>query len=206
MPRPHPTGANITGVILAGGRGRRMGGVDKGLVPFAGRPMIEWVMDALNPQVGALMISANRNREVYCRYGIQVVSDMDPGFKGPLAGMASAMRVARTDWILTVPCDGPLLPTDLAGRLIDAMTSGQTELAAATSGGRIQPVYALLPTGLADELKKEIASGSQKVEQWMLGRGAALADFSDQPKAFANINSMEDAERLAREMSASRRR
>jgi hypothetical protein len=115
---------------------------------------------------------------------------MDPGFKGPLAGMASAMRVAQTDWILTVPCDGPLLPTDLAGRLIDAMTSGQTELAAATSGGRIQPVYALLPTGLADELKKEIASGSQKVEQWILGRGPALADFSDQRRRrSANINS-----------------
>jgi molybdenum cofactor guanylyltransferase len=196
MSRPKPTRANITGVILAGGRGRRMGGLDKGLALFAGRPLIEWVIDALAPQVGPLMISANRNLETYAQYGIPVLADADPGFKGPLAGMASTMRAAQTDWILTVPCDGPLLPPDLAVRLIGAMTSAQSELAVATDGERIQPVYALLPTLLVDGLEDEIAAGLQKVERWILSHRPALVDFSDQRQAFSNINSVEDAERL----------
>ena len=196
MSRPKPTPANITGVILAGGRGRRMGGLDKGLALFAGRPLIEWVIDALAPQVGPLIISANRNLETYAQYGIPVLADAEPGFKGPLAGMASAMRAAQTDWILTVPCDGPLLPPDLAVRLIDAMTSAPTDLAVATDGERIQPVYALLPTLLVDGLDEEVAAGLQKVEQWILSHRPALADFSDQRQAFSNINSVEDAEQL----------
>jgi molybdopterin-guanine dinucleotide biosynthesis protein A len=197
MTRRRPTQADITGVILAGGRGRRMGGIDKGLALFAGRPLIEWVMEALAPQVGALMISANRNREIYAAYGVAVISDLESGFGGPLAGMRSAMRAARTDWILTVPCDGPFLPGDLASRLTDAMVSLDSHAAVATDAVRIQPVYALLPVVLERELAADLAAGRLKVADWVLSQRPALADFSDQPKAFANINSPEDAERLS---------
>ena len=196
MNRARPNQSDITGVILAGGRGRRMGGIDKGLAPFAGRPLIEWVMDALAPQVGSLIISANRNQEIYARYGVAVISDLDPGFSGPLAGMCSAMRTARTDWILTVPCDGPFLPSDLANRLIDAMMAADAPAAAATDGERIQPVYALLPVGLEGELSADLAAGTHKVADWIMRHRPALADFSAQPNAFANINSPADAEQM----------
>jgi molybdopterin-guanine dinucleotide biosynthesis protein A len=174
-----------------------MGGIDKGLAPFAGRPLIEWVMDALAPQVGSLIISANRNQETYARYGVAVIADLDPGFSGPLAGMRSAMRTARTDWILTVPCDGPFLPSDLANRLIDAMMAADAPAAAATDGERIQPVYALLPVGLERELSADLAAGTHKVADWIMRHHPALADFSAQPNAFANINSPADAEQMA---------
>jgi molybdopterin-guanine dinucleotide biosynthesis protein A len=197
MSRARPNQSDITGVILAGGRGRRMGGIDKGLAPFAGRPLIEWVVDALAPQVGSLIISANRNQETYAGYGVAVISDLDAGFNGPLAGMHSAMRAARTDWILTVPCDGPFLPNDLASRLIDAMMAADAHAAAATYGERIQPVYALLPVALERELSDDLAAGTHKVADWIIRQRPALADFSEQPNAFANINSPADAEKMA---------
>ncbi len=201
-----PKRHDITGVILAGGRGRRMGGIDKGLAPFAGRPLIEWVIDALSPQVNSLLISANRNDAIYARYGIPVISDLAAGFKGPLAGIASAMRAASTDWIVTVPCDGPLLPGNLVSRLIDALTSNHADLAVATHGERIQPVYALLPVTLAPALDAEIERGTAKVETWMMQSCFALADFSDQPMAFSNVNTLEEADRLGREFAPPRRR
>ncbi|MFB1486758.1 MULTISPECIES: molybdenum cofactor guanylyltransferase MobA [unclassified Thiocapsa] len=187
-------------MILTGGRGLRMGGIDKGLVELAGRPLIEWVLDALAPQVGALLINANRHCEIYARYGMPVIADSDPGFNGPLAGMLSAMRASRTDWILTVPCDGPLLPTDLASRLVAALMSGDAPLATVTEGGRIHPVYVLLPVALEQSLSADLAAGTRKVREWLARHRHALADFSDQPQAFANINSAEDAARLASQL------
>jgi molybdenum cofactor guanylyltransferase len=114
---------DITGVILAGGRGSRLGGVDKGLVPLHGRPLIEHVIDALRPQVGALLISANRNRDIYASYGYPVIADVMGDYDGPLAGMLSAMRAAGTAYILTTPCDAPSIPADLARRLAEALDS-----------------------------------------------------------------------------------
>ncbi|MCG6896168.1 MAG: molybdenum cofactor guanylyltransferase [Thiocapsa sp.] len=191
-------GSAVTGVILAGGRGRRMGGLDKGLIGFAGRPLVQWVIDSLAPQVGSIMISANRNRDVYARYGLEVVSDPEPSYKGPLAGVLSAMRAARTDWILTVPCDGPFLPGDLLTRLTKAMSTGDAEMAVAATGGRIQPVYSLQPVTLSSELAAFIAEGSYRAAQWIGRHRCALADFSHQQQGFANVNSHEDLERLAR--------
>jgi molybdenum cofactor guanylyltransferase len=192
MKRSPPAPSDITGVILAGGRGRRMGGVDKGLVELAGRPLIEWVLDALAPQAGALLINANRHREIYAGYGVPVIADSDPGFNGPLAGMLSAMRTARTNWILTVPCDGPLLPPDLASRLVDALVSGGTSSATVTEGDRIHPVYALLPVSLEEALSAEIEAGTRKVGDWIARQRPALADFSDRPRSFSNLNAPED--------------
>jgi molybdenum cofactor guanylyltransferase len=204
MKRTLPTPSDITGIILAGGRGSRMGGVDKGLVELAGRPLIEWVLDALAPQVGALLINANRHREIYARYGLPVIADLDPGFNGPLAGMLSAMRAARTDWILTVPCDGPLLPPDLASALIASLVSGDASLATVTEGDRIHPVYALMPVSLEPALSADLAAGTRRVADWVARQGPALANFSDRPQAFSNINSAEEVTGLALQLMRSK--
>jgi molybdenum cofactor guanylyltransferase len=187
----------ITGVILAGGRGRRMGGLDKGLIELDGRPLIEWVFTALAPQVGGLMISANRNQEIYERYRLEVVTDTRPGYQGPLAGMLSTMEAAGTGWILTVPCDGPFIAPDLVRRLTEAMIEDKADLAVAAVGGRLQPVYTLQPVELAPDLLRYLGAGGRKVEDWLTRHRLAVANFDDQPMWFTNINSPEDAERLA---------
>jgi molybdenum cofactor guanylyltransferase len=196
MHRSPPPLDGITGVILAGGQARRMGGHDKGLVPFAGRPLVEWVIAALRPQVGTLLINANRNHERYAGYGYEVVADLDPGFQGPLAGIRSAMQAAPARWILTVPCDGPYPAPDLAHRLAAALHAANADLAVATDGVRMQPVHALLPVHLAASLNVFLASGERQVERWYARHRVALADLSDRPECFININSPHDAQRL----------
>ncbi len=195
-----PSRQEVTGVVLAGGRGLRMGGRDKGLVGFAGRPLVEWVIEALKPQVGSLVISANRNLESYTRYGFQVIEDLEPGYQGPLAGILSALRVARTEWVLTLPCDGPRPPPDLRERLAEALTSQGAELAIATEGSRRQPLHALLPVRLADSLAAFLGEGKRTVEQWYDRHSTALADFGDRPDCFANLNSPDQARSLERSL------
>lgn len=186
---------DITGVILAGGRGSRLGGVDKGLVPLRGKPLIEHVIAALQPQVGHLLISANRNRETYAAYGFPVISDVIGDYDGPLAGMLSAMRAAGTPFILTSPCDAPRLPADLAQRLCAALARANADAAVAASGGQIQPVFALLSTRLAGELQKFLEAGGRGVGEWMRRQQTADVDFPD-PGGFTNINTEEDLRRF----------
>lgn len=192
----------VTGVILAGGRGSRMGGVDKGLVPFAGRPLVEWVIAALAPQVDRLLISANRSLAAYRAYGHAVVTDLEPGYQGPLAGMLSAMRAADEGWILTLPCDGPLAPPDLRARLADALTAQRSEIAVATDGRRTQFVHALLPVSLAPSLERFLASGERRSADWYAGHRVALVDFGDQAERFVNLNAPDEALDLERRLSA----
>jgi molybdopterin-guanine dinucleotide biosynthesis protein A len=191
-----PSPAAITGVILAGGQARRLGGVDKGLLAFAGRPLIEWVIAALRPQVATLLINANRNRERYAEYGLAVIADLQPDFQGPLAGFYSAMQTARTEWIVTVPCDGPYPAPDLVERLALARCEQGAELAVATDGARMQPVHALLPVNLAASLRDFMAGGGRKVDLWYTHHRVALADLSDRPECFININAPGDARGL----------
>lgn len=193
-----PRKETITGVILAGGAARRMGGQDKGLVPFAGRPLVEWVIEALAPQVLGLVINANRNRETYASYGHPVIADETEGFQGPLAGFACAMAAVSTPWILTLPCDGPFPAPDLSERLCAALAAQDREIAVAADGKRMQPVHALLPVALAPSLRGFLASGEHKIRRWYARHGVALADLSDRPGAFANINSAEDSQRFER--------
>ena len=196
MNQPLATKASITGIILAGGQARRMGGVDKGLVPFAGRPLIEWVIEGLRPQVNTLLINANRNLDSYAAYGLPVIGDLEPGFQGPLAGIHSAMQAARTDWIITVPCDGPYPAPDLVERLVAALRAADAELAVATDGVRIQPVHALLPVRLAASLADALSAGERKVDRWYARHRVAHADFSDRPDCFLNINTRAEADQL----------
>jgi molybdenum cofactor guanylyltransferase len=175
-----------------------MGGADKGLLPLAGRPMVEHVVRALEPQVGAILINANRNLERYERLGLPVVCDRMGDFFGPLVGMASAMERATTPYLLTVPCDSPLVPADLAATLYRALADAGAELSVAHDGKRMQPVFALLDRALLPSLLAYLDAGGRKIDTWYAEHRVALADFSGQPQAFLNVNTPEDQAEVER--------
>ncbi|NCF25395.1 MAG: molybdenum cofactor guanylyltransferase [Gammaproteobacteria bacterium] len=186
----------VTGVILAGGRATRMGGVDKGLVPISGRPMIAWVIDALRPQVADVLINANRSVDRYREFGCEVVDDGDSDFRGPLAGMVSGMRAARTPYIAVVPCDSPLIGAELVQRLYGAVSASGSLVAAAHDGERLQPVFALLSCELLGDLAGYLDDGERKIDRWYARHGYESVDFSDMSGWFANINAPEDKRAL----------
>lgn len=195
----------ITGVILAGGRARRMGGNDKGLVRLNDRMMIEYVIDALRPQVSSLMINANRNIKTYEKLGeYPVVTDIIPDYAGPLAGMASAMQAADTQYILTVPCDSPFLAVHLAARLYASLIQCKALLSVAGDGRRMQPVFALLPCSLLTDLLGFLERGERKIDHWYQRHHTATADLSDARDTFLNINSAEDLLEVQQRLPVSR--
>lgn len=188
---------DITGVVLAGGRARRMGGEDKGLVEVNGAPMVVHALRGLAPQVGKVLINANRNREQYARLGAcDVVADADGEFAGPLAGMASAMGHADTRFVLTVPCDSPLLAPDLGERLFAALLAEDAEVSVAHDGDRMQPVFALLDCTLHGSIVAYLASGGRKIDAWYAERRMALGHLGDYPDMFLNINTPEERDAL----------
>ena len=201
--RPDPT-TRISGVVLAGGRARRMGGVDKGLVPLSGRPMIEYVLAAIRPQVSAVFINANRNREQYERYGYPVIADTWPDFAGPLAGMASCMPHIETELMLTVPCDSPFVPVMLAARLLERLQSEDAEICMAHNGERTQPVFSLMKVELLPSVESYLKSGERKIDRWYSQHRTVEADFSDQPRAFVNMNAPGDIREAEPELNRSR--
>lgn len=186
------TTQEMTGVILAGGRATRMGGIDKGLVMLRGAPMVEYILKILRPQVGALLINANRNPEQYARYGHPVVGDMIGDYFGPLAGMASALKAAGTTYLLTVPCDSPLLPADLAQRLAAVLVRERAEISVAHDGERPQPVFALLRRDLLPSLLAYLQAGERKIDLWYAKHRLVYADFSDAPETFVNVNTPDE--------------
>ncbi len=187
------TANNITGVILAGGRGTRMGGVDKGLVKLDGKPLVEHVIQRLQLQVPHIIINANRNRDAYARYGFAVVSDEIAAIDaGPLAGILSALTYAATDYIVTVPCDAPRLPKDLAARLLLQLQRDHSRACVAHDGARMQPVFALLHASLQDDLRRALRAGEYKAERWLQDCGCSMADFSDGVANFTNLNTPAD--------------
>lgn len=194
----HPS---ITGVVLAGGRSSRMGGSDKGLICVAGRPLVEHVITSLRPQVDCLLISANRNLRRYEAYGFPVIEDETDSYQGPLAGIASAMRLAKTDYILTVPCDSPLLPCALAERMLSMLVQGDAKACTVHDGLHIQPVFSLLSVDLAQNLFDYLDAGERGVGGWLAGQRLALADFSDRPFAFLNINTPHERRALERRIN-----
>lgn len=205
---PVPEGAyargRITAGILAGGRATRMGGVDKGLVDLGGRAMVEYVLDALRDQTAAMLINANRSLDAYRRYGVPVITDRLDGFLGPLAGIASMMHAATTDWLLTSPCDSPQVPANLGARLWQAMVRGHAEIGVAHSGDHLEPVFALLPCALRADLEAYLASGERKIRLWYQQHRMAVADFSDCPEMFVNVNTLPERDQLATQLHAPR--
>lgn len=192
MTRNHVSNASITAVILAGGEARRMGGQDKGLIELGGRPMIEYVLDNLKPQVSGIIINANRNHDIYRGYGYPVIADERSGYHGPLAGMASCMQVIETALMLTVPCDSPYLPTDLVARLYMKLLEDAADISVAHTGERMQPVFSLLKRSLYDSLRAYLDQGERKIDKWYAKHALTTVDFSDKPETFININSPED--------------
>lgn len=177
----------ITGVVLAGGRGVRLQGADKGLALWRGRPLIEWVIERLGAQVDELIINANRNADRYAAYGYSVVGDGRAHFAGPLAGIEAAMACARHPWILCAPCDTPALPADLRGRLAEAARARAVPVAIAQSPEGLQPTVALIHTDLLDNLRGFLDSGQRRARDWLLQQ-AHVAVLFPQAEAFSNLN------------------
>jgi molybdenum cofactor guanylyltransferase/molybdopterin-guanine dinucleotide biosynthesis protein MobB len=182
----------ITGIILAGGKARRMGGEDKGLIHYQQQPLIQHTINALSPQVDSLVINANRNSEQYAAFGHPVISDELSDFQGPLAGMLTALRHVDTDYILTAPCDTPNLPLQLRQRLMESLLLNQADIAVAHDGKRLQPVFCLIPRRLTDSLAAYLESGERKIDRWLQQHKLVEVDFSDQVDSFININTPED--------------
>ena len=182
----------ITGVILAGGRGRRMGGVDKGLLELRGRPLAAWVAERLMPQVDELLVSANRSGERYAAIGYRVVGDRIPDFAGPLAGLHAALTVAAHPLVATVPCDSPFLPADLVLRLFSGLTATDADVAVARSGGRVHPVFCLCRRDQLPHLDAYLASGERRMAGWQAALKVAEVAFDDEAEAFANVNTGEE--------------
>ena len=195
---PRQPDPDITGVVLAGGRARRMGGEDKGLVQLAGRAMVEYVVEALRPQVGRLLLNANRNAERYAALtGCEVVADVVGDYAGPLAGMASALEAADTPLVLSAPCDSPLVAPDLAARMHAALRADGAEIAVARDADRLQPVFALLARALLPDLRAALEAGERKIDRWYATHRVTEVDFSDHASMFLNINTPEERDALA---------
>ncbi|MBK6908619.1 MAG: molybdenum cofactor guanylyltransferase [Rhodocyclaceae bacterium] len=187
-----PERAALTGLILAGGEGRRMGGADKGLQGFQGQTLVASVLACLTVQVSTVLISANRNRAAYGRFGYPVITDAEiyrgEGYAGPLAGLHAGLTRCTTEWLLCVPCDTPCLPTDLAVRL--AAGRQGAPLAVATCQGDSQPTVCLIHATLLASLGNFLAAGERKVRAWQARVGAVSVNFDD-PRQFANFNTLQ---------------
>ena len=184
--------ADITGLILAGGRGSRMGGVDKGLQLFQGMPLVQHAFTRLAPQVGLVMVNANRNLEVYRTMGMEVYRDEVPGFAGPLAGVLAGLSHCTTPYLVTVPCDTPYFPHDLVERLAGGTIINAGIVTAYTREGdqlSPQPVFCLMKASLRDNLRAFIDRGQRKTGLWARELGGAQVIFDD-AAAFTNFNTL----------------
>lgn len=185
----------VTGLVLAGGMGRRMGSVDKGLVEFRGKPMVAHVIERFAPQVQSLVINANRSLTEYGALGYSVISDEVGGFAGPLAGLHAGLKACATPFIVTAPCDSPFLPIDLVARLYAALQENIAELAVAKTGDQAQPVFALYSAPLLASLTQFLESGGRKIDAWYSTHRVVEVLFPD-PSAFANINTIAELQAL----------
>ena len=190
---------SITGLILAGGRGSRMGHVDKGLQLFRGAAMALHVLRRLAPQVGPLAINANQNLDAYAAFGAPVWPDDLEGFEGPLAGLETGMRRCTTEFLATAPCDSPFVPTDLVARLHAALLAGDADLALAETeeAGRIQPqpVFALVKTSALPQLSRYLAAGGRRMDGWYDSIKVVRVRFDD-ASAFRNINTLRELQQF----------
>ena len=180
----------VTGVILAGGQGRRMGSVDKGLQLLRGKPMVAWVLERLRPQVAEILINANNNVEQYRSFGYRVVPDAIGGYAGPLAGLQRGLSEAQHPLVATVPCDSPFLPEDLIARLLAALETAGADVAVAKTGDQPHPVFCLCRRTVLPGLESFLAAGGRKIDAWYSQLRVAEVPFDDVPAAFSNINTL----------------
>ena len=187
-----PTPATITGLVLAGGLGRRMGRIDKGLALLDGQPMAGHVLARLRPQVGPLIINANQNLDDYARFGPPVVCDRLEGFAGPLAGLEAGLAACTTPYLVSVPCDSPFLPPDLVIRLADTLTAARASIAVARTGDQLHPVFSLMRHDALPDLQAFLNAGGRRMERWLQRLRWVPCPFDDVPEAFTNINTPEE--------------
>ena len=185
----------ITGLILSGGMGRRMGGCDKGLQPFRGKPMVAWSIGRLAPQVDALLINANQNLETYATFGYPVLPDRIGGFAGPLAGLHTGLLAAETPMLVTVPCDSPFLPEDPVARLLGALNERGADLAVAKTGAQAHPVFSQVRREVLESLTAFLEAGGRKIDTWYAALKVVEVPFADE-NAFSNINTLEELNQL----------
>ncbi len=190
----------LTALILAGGQARRMAGQDKGMIELNGKPLLQHVLEGIAPQVGYVIINANRNLEHYARYGCPVITDEFAGFQGPLAGMATGLRTVDTPFMVTVPCDSPFISNDLVKRLYLKLVENDADLCVAHDGKRMHPVFLLMKTSLLDSLVNFLKSGERKIDLWFENHKLAVADFSDNPDIFVNINTPDELASIAEKL------
>jgi molybdopterin-guanine dinucleotide biosynthesis protein A len=186
-----PAPEQITGLVLAGGQGTRMGGRDKGLQRWRGEPLAHHALRRLRPQVGHLALSANRHLDDYRALGVPVWPDTVPGFAGPLAGWLAALQHCETPWLVSVPCDTPDFPCDLVARLAAAVENEAAEIAIAVTVARRHPVFCLMARSVADSLHASLQAGQRKVLDWTAGHRRAVVTFDDEA-AFRNLNTLAD--------------
>jgi len=191
--------SDITGLILAGGRGSRMGGVDKGLQPFQGVPLVQHAVTRLAPQVAVVIVNANRNQEIYRAMGLAVYGDEVPDFAGPLAGMLAGLDHCKTPFLVTVPCDTPFFPYDLVARLSSGLTESGIVTAYTHEADQLspQPVFCLMKAALKDSLRAFIDSGQRKTGLWARELNGARVVFDD-AATFANFNTLGELSELDR--------
>jgi len=182
----------VTGIVLAGGLGRRMGGMDKGLMPLHGKPMIAHVIERLAPQVDELLVNANRNPENYASLGYRVIPDTMPGYAGPLAGLQTGLAEARNELVATVPCDSPFLPADLVARLQASLQAHDADLAVARTFDQPHPVFCLCRHTLLPHLTAFLDHGGRKIDAWYATLKVIEVPFDDEAEAFMNINTWQE--------------
>lgn len=187
---------DVSAVILAGGQGSRMDGQDKGWVSFKGVPMIHHVLEQIAPQVGGVLINANRNLERYQSLGFPVVEDIEQGFHGPLMGMQTGLVHAKTSWVLFVPCDVPLLPENLVERLYRSAVVNEADIAVVHDGDRLQPVIALMRRSLLPSLQEWMAQGKRKIDLWYIRHAMVVVPFDYTETDFINLNTAQDLRAL----------
>jgi molybdopterin-guanine dinucleotide biosynthesis protein A len=184
--------ARITGLILAGGKGSRMGGVDKGLQSFRGKRLVDHVYERLAPQVGGIIINANQNHDEYRTFGVRVVSDAIGGFAGPLAGLHAGLSVSKRPFLASAPCDSPFLPADLVERLFARIDATGAELAVAKTGDQPHPVFSLVRRGVLDHLAEFLKGGGRKIDAWYATLNVVEVPFDDEAEGFSNINTLDE--------------
>jgi molybdopterin-guanine dinucleotide biosynthesis protein A len=180
----------VAGVILAGGRARRMNNRNKGLVNFKGRPMISYAIAAMAPVVDYVLINANRDIDQYRQFGWPVISDQTDNFDGPLAGILTAMIHADADILLVIPCDSPLIKTEHLRKLLLTCSENNADVAVAFDGTRLHPVILAVRAGLQASLRDYLAGGQHKVTDWLAKQNLVQVDFSNEPEIFCNVNTM----------------
>jgi len=181
---------NVTGIILAGGRGRRMQNKDKGWIHYQNKPFIEHVLEKLKPQVTDIVISANRNLDNYKKLGYPIIPDRNKNHEGPLAGILATLSVIRTDFALIVPVDAPSLPSNLLKTLLSSLKpeNGPMKLILAHDGQRLQPLFGVYDKRLAPDIEHYLASGNRKLTEWCLAQRPVVVDMSLYADQLCNIN------------------